>query len=197
MMVRVLETRYEPVSPLPHVDAIVVLAGAVNLSISTPEYIEFYKGVERILTGIRLVQEGYGDVLIIAGGSGSIYDQTKSEAVFLRQFAIDLSVPEEKILIDPSSRNTYENAVNTKAIMEQHGISSSILVTTASHLPRSMGCFRKLGLNPIPYPVDFHSPPDPDYHILDIIPNADALENTSFALHEYIGLLTYKLVGYI
>ena len=197
MMVRVLESRYEPVSPLPHVDAVIVLAGAVNLKKSTLEYIEFGEGVERILEGIRLVREGYGDVLIITGGSGDLYDQTKREAVFLQQFAIDLGVPEEKILIDQSSRNTYENAVNTKVIMEQHGISSSILVTTASHLPRSMGCFRKLGLDPIPYPVDFHSSPDPDYHILDIIPDAGALKKTSFALHEYIGLLSYKLVGYI
>jgi uncharacterized SAM-binding protein YcdF (DUF218 family) len=173
-LVRTLETRYKPVSPLPHVDAVIVLSGAVNLKISTPEYIEFGEGVERILAGIRLVQEGYGDVLIISGGSGNIYDQTKSEAILLRQFAIDLGVPEENILIDANSRNTHENAVNTKAILEQHGISGSILVTTASHLPRSMGCFKKLGLDPIPYPVDFRSKPDPQYHILDIIPDAGA-----------------------
>lgn len=197
LMVRVLESRYEPVSPLPHVDAVIVLAGAVNLWISTPEYIEFGEGVERILAGIRLVREGYGEVLIITGGSGNIYDQTKSEAVLLQQFAIDFGVPKDKILVDPSSRNTYENAVNTKALMERHGISSSILVTTASHLPRSMGCFKKLGLEPIPYPVDIHSSPEPDYHILNIIPGADVLEKTSFALHEYIGILTYKLAGYI
>ncbi len=197
MLIRMLENRYELVSPLPHVDAVIVLTGAVNLRLSTPEHIEFTDGVERILKGIRLVQEGYGEVLIIAGGSGDIYDQTKSEAVFLQQFAIDFGVPKERILIDPSSRNTYENAVNTKAMMEQHGIFTSILVTTASHLPRSMGCFKKLGIEPIPYPVDFHSSPDPDYHILDLIPSADALRRTSFALHEYIGILSYKLAGYI
>jgi len=197
MMVRVLETKYGPVSPIPHVDAVIVLSGAVNLQRSTPEYIEFGDGVDRILTGIKLVQEGHADMLIITGGSGDIYDQTKSEAVFLRQFAINFGVPEEKILIDSSSRNTYENAVNTKAVMEQNGIYSSILVTTASHLPRSMGCFRKLGLEPIPYPVDFQSSPDPDYHILDVIPDTGALKKTSFVLHEYIGILAYKLAGYI
>jgi uncharacterized SAM-binding protein YcdF (DUF218 family) len=179
------------------VNAIIVLSGVVNLPISTSHYIEFGDGVERILTGIKLVKDGCGDVLIITGGSGNIYDQTKREAVFLRQFAIDFGVPEEKILIDPDSRNTHENAVNTKVLMEQHDISSSILVTTATHLPRAMGCFKKLGINPIPYPVDFHSNPNPDYHLLDVIPSVGALKQTSFALHEYIGILIYKLVGYI
>jgi uncharacterized SAM-binding protein YcdF (DUF218 family) len=197
MLIRFLESQYQPVSPLPHVDAVIVLSGALNLRLSTPQHLEFGEGVERILAGIKLVQEGYGDVLIISGGSGDIYDQTKREAVFLRQFAIDLGVPEKKILIDQNSRNTYENATNTRAIMEQHGISSSILVTTASHLPRSMACFEKLGIKPIPYPVDFYSAPDPDYNLFDIIPGVSSLKRTSFILHEYIGILIYKLVGYI
>ena len=197
MMMTYLETRYVTTETPPHVDAIVVLTGVVNLSLSTPEHIEFYDGVERILTGIELIKNGYSDKLLIAGGSGNPYDQTKSEARILGRFAIELGIPKEKILLDPSSRNTYENAVNTKTIMEEQGISSIILVTSAAHLPRAMACFKKVGLHPIPYGVDYNSPPDVHYHFYDIIPSVGALRKTSHTIHEYIGLLMYKISGYI
>jgi len=196
-LIQMLETRYPQLSAPPHVDAVVVLSGMVDLQRTTPEYLEFYESVERILAGIKLVKAGYGDVLILAGGSGDLYDQTKQEAVFLRQFALDAGMPAEKILIDSDSRNTHENAVNTRTLMEQHRLSSSLLITTAAHLPRAMGCFQKLGITPIPYPVDFHSNPTPKYHLLDVLPNVGALKSTEFALHEYLGLLSYKLAGYI
>jgi uncharacterized SAM-binding protein YcdF (DUF218 family) len=192
-----LETRYPQPRPLPHVDAVIVLCGPVVLEKSSGEYIEFNQHVERILEGIRLVQAGYGKKLLITGGSGDVYDQTKSEAVLLRQFAIRLGIPAEQILIDATSRNTYENAVNTKKLMEQHQFFTSLLVTSASHLPRAMGCFRKLGLTPFPYPVDFASLPHPQWHLLDLIPNIGNLYRTSEALHEYVGLFTYKLAGYL
>jgi uncharacterized SAM-binding protein YcdF (DUF218 family) len=197
LLIRTLEKQYAPMTTPPHVGAVIVLSGPIDLRLSTPEHIELRDGAERILEGIRLVQNGSGDMLIITGGSGDLYDQTKHEAVFLRQMALDFGVPDNKILIEQTSRNTYENAVNTKAIMEQHGIATSLLVTTASHMPRSMGCFRKVGLEPIPYPVDFRADPHPEYHLLTIIPNAGGFRKTSFALHEYIGILTYKLVGYM
>jgi uncharacterized SAM-binding protein YcdF (DUF218 family) len=197
IMIRYLETRYPPPSLLTQSDAVVVLTGMLDLEASTPDKFEFYDGVERILTGMQLVKDGYGQKLIIAGGSGDLYDQTVSEAKLLKAFAIDFGMPEEQILIDPSSRNTHENAVNTKSLMEQHNISSIILVTTASHLPRAMGCFKKLEVHPIPYGVDYHSPPSLEYHFSNFIPDVGALRKTSSVIHEYIGLLAYKLAGYI
>jgi uncharacterized SAM-binding protein YcdF (DUF218 family) len=197
LLIRTLEKQYTPMTTPPHVEAVIVLSGPVDLRLSTLEHIELRDSAERILEGIQLVQKGYGDILIITGGSADLYDQTKHEAVFLRQMALDFGVPDHKILIEQTSRNTYENAVNTRALMEQHGITTSLLVTTASHMPRSMGCFRKIGLEPIPYPVDFRADPHPEYHLLTIIPNAGGFRKTSFALHEYIGILTYKLIGYM
>ncbi len=196
-LIRFLEAQYRPVSPLPQVDAVVVLSGMVVLEKSALHNIEFNESVDRILAGIMLMKQGAGDYLILAGGSGSLYNQRTSEARLLRQFAIESGVPEEKILIDSSSRNTHENAVNTKALLEKHGLTDMILITTASHLPRAMGCFKKLGLNPIPYGVDFHAAVSPEYHLQDFIPGASNLRRTSYILHEYVGLLMYKLAGYM
>ena len=192
-----LETAYNAPDAPPHVDAIIVLSGMLDVRASSPEYLEFGKGVERILTGMQLLQQGVGDVLLITGGNGDLYDQTKREAVLLRQFAIDFGIPHEKILIEPDSRNTYENAVNTGELMQQHGLSSAILVTTASHMPRSVKCFQKIGLQPIPYPVDFMRSPTATFRLSDIVPNLGNLNHTTRVVHEYIGLLTYKIAGYI
>lgn len=197
VLLRSLETRYQVPASLPAVDAVIVLTGMVNLRKSSEHSIEFNESVDRILAGIRLIKAGQGKFLIITGGSGDIYDQTRREAPFLRQFAIDFGVPVEQILIDPESRNTYENAVYTKTLMEQHGLSSSILVTSASHLPRSMGCFQKIGVHPVPYPVDFRASPRFEFQILDLIPGDGSLHTTSIVLHEYLGMLSYKLAGYI
>lgn len=196
-LIRFLETRYPLPASVPHVDAVVVLTGMVDLELSTEQRIEFSDSVERIFAGIRMMKHGTADWLIIPGGSGDIYDQTTSEAVLLRQFAIEYGVPAEKILVDATSRNTYENAVNTKSLMHERQLSSLILVTTANHLPRAMGCFRKIGLEPIPYPVDYRVPPQPEYHLLKIFPSIAGLRNTTYILHEYIGLLMYKIAGYI
>ena len=197
VLIRTLESRYQRMASLPQVDAVIVLTGIVVLDLTTPTDIEFGEGVERILAGIKLIKAGYGKFLIIAGGSGDLLDQTKREAVLLRQFAIEQGVPAAQILIDADSRNTYENAVNTKKMMAQQQLASSLLITTAAHLPRALGCFEKIGLAPIPYPVDFRAEPTPSYDVRDLLPSAGALKNTEFALHEYIGILTYKLAGYI
>jgi uncharacterized SAM-binding protein YcdF (DUF218 family) len=197
MLVRYLETQYAPPAAPPQADAVVVLSGMVNLLTSTPHQIEFGESAERILTGISLVKEGHANTLVITGGSGDLYHQDRSEARLLQQFALDFGIPADRILIDPASRNTYENAVNTQAILEEHELSTLILVTSASHLPRAMACFHKLGISPIPYGVDYHALPDPEYRLSTIIPSAGALKKTSTILHEYIGILIYKLVGYI
>ena len=196
-LIRHLETRYAPPNPLPHVEAVIVLSGMINLEQSTPEQIEFGESVERILEGMRIVKRGAADRLILSGGSGSLFDQTKSEAVILRQFAIDFGIPADRILIEPDSRNTYENAVESAKLMRRQGISSFMLITSATHLPRAMGCFRKIGLNPIPCGVDFHSNSSPHYTPFDLIPEVGNLRGASWVLREYVGIVIYKAAGYI
>lgn len=197
IMTHFLETQYELMRPPPQGEAVVVLSGMLDLEKSTSDYLEFGEGVERILTGIQLVKNGYGEILIISGGNGDLFNQNKSEARLLKKFVIDSGIPAESILIDSDSRNTYENAVNTKSLMEQHKISRIILVTSASHIPRAVGCFEKLDIHPIPYGVDYHAESQPQYSPLDLIPSVGALRQTSYIIHEYVGLLMYKLAGYI
>ncbi len=81
-------------------------------------------------------------------------------STIVRQFAINFGIPESQILMESISRNTYENAVQTQRLIQEHGLSKIILVTTAIHLPRAIACFHKLGIEPITYIADFQLAPE-------------------------------------
>jgi len=134
-----LETRYPVVESPSRADAVVVLAGMVDARAARGDQVEMGEAADRILAGVELVRQGRADYLVIAGGSGDLFDQSVSEALILNRFAIRLGVPEDRILLDTTSRNTHENAVQARALLQQAGLSDAILVTSAMHMPRSMG----------------------------------------------------------
>lgn len=186
--------------PVPAADtraeAAVVLAGTVDLARSTPERVEFYDRPERIIEGARLVRDGRARWLVISGGSGDPFLPGVSEAELLGAFARQLGVPREAILLQGQSRNTREDAEFTARLLRERRIGRFFLVTSAYHLPRAVGCFRKQGLDPIPYPVDYRATPlrlTP----LHYLPQAAALQLSTAAVHEYLGYAGYRVLGYL
>ena len=191
-----LETHYPIVGDSPHAEAVVVLTGMVHMKAVRGDRIEMGEAVDRILTGVELVRQDRVDYLVISGGSGDLFDQSLSEALFLNRFAIQLGIPAERILLEETSRNTHESAVQTGALLQEAGISDIILVTSAFHMPRSMGCFQKVGFDPLPYPVDYRTGLR-DYNPLSLLPQVGNLQRSSTAIREYVGLIMYRLRGYI
>ncbi|MGF1497090.1 MAG: YdcF family protein, partial [Elainellaceae cyanobacterium] len=116
-----------------------------------------------------------------------------------------LGVPAEDILQDPASLNTYENAVNVKQILEANDMSRILLVTSALHMPRSLLIFQKLGIEAIAAPTDIWEPgpvetdamPTARALIIKAIPDASNLESFTRALKEYIGIVVYRLRGWL
>ena len=101
------------------------------------------------------------------------------------------------ILIENKSRNTHENAKFTAKLLKQHPeLENNVLITSAFHMRRSQACFQKAGLNPAIFPADFYS--SDRYYTPDelVIPQEQALNEWSLLLHEIIGFLTYKFMGY-
>jgi uncharacterized SAM-binding protein YcdF (DUF218 family) len=191
-----LETVYPAVVKPAPADAVVVLTGMVDAKAARGDQVEMGESADRILAGVELVRGSQADYLLIAGGSGDLFDQSISEARILNRFAIRSGVPEDRILLDTTSRNTHENAVQAKALLQRAGLSNVILVTSAFHMPRSMGCFRKLGIHPQPYPVDFRSRWGA-YDPLSWVPSVNNLQRSTTAVREYVGLIMYRLQGYI
>jgi len=191
-----LETRYPVPDDPPHAEVVVVLTGIVDMKAMRGDRVEMGMAADRILAGVDLIRQGRADYLLISGGSGDLFDQSVSEALVLSRFVLQLGVPRGQVLVEATSRNTYENALQTEELLREQGLSEIILVTSAFHMPRAMGCFRKVGLHPLPYPVDFRNRWG-RYDPLSILPRVGNLQRSSVAIREYVGLVMYWLQGYL
>ncbi len=189
-----LESRYRRPERLEPPAAIVVLTGMTDNSRKAP-VTEFTEGADRFIEGVRLAYQYPRARLLISGGSSEISDTAYREAVFLGLRAQELGVPSSRLLIDREARNTRENAVYTDRMLRAAGVHGEVLlVTSAMHMPRAMGCFKKVGRAVVPWPVDYQRS---GWWGTAWLPKPWSLGKSDQALHEYVGLLFYKLAGYI
>ncbi|MDR4505215.1 MAG: YdcF family protein [Candidatus Scalindua sp.] len=181
-LLKPLEQKYiENNNPFSPADAIVVLAGGEG---------------KRLIKGVSLFHKKLSPLIIMSGGSGSIFDQSRKDALLMKESAVELGVPEESIIAEAESRNTRENAINTRQILDKIGAKRVLLVTTASHMPRSYALFKKIGIDAVPVATDFFVKPAP-YNPFSFVPNAGDLLNSTMAIHEYIGIIAYRMKGWI
>jgi uncharacterized SAM-binding protein YcdF (DUF218 family) len=178
------------------IDAIVVLGGMTHLRRSSLDHIELNPSADRFLEAVLLAKQHPEAVLVFSGGTGYLFDQSRREAPMLKAAAVRLGVPEKRIITELNSRNTYENAAETKKALEQRGISSFVLITSAFHMKRSLACFHKLGLDPIPHAVDFRNYLG-EYDALSWVPEVGHLERSTVAIKEYAGIVVYRIKGYL
>ncbi|MBE9060921.1 YdcF family protein [cf. Phormidesmis sp. LEGE 11477] len=200
-----LEWRYFPPDPVPTADAIVVLGGATVPAIAPRPWVEVGEAGDRILYAARLYNQGHAPKLILSGGrvqwrGGS----DESEADDMKALAMAMNVPAADIILEETSLNTRQNAVNVKEILAAQSIESVLLVTSAVHMPRSVAIFQKLDIEVIPAPTDYlvATPPDEsggttiEGRILSLLPHAEATGRFTRAMKEYIGFAIYRLRGW-
>jgi uncharacterized SAM-binding protein YcdF (DUF218 family) len=144
-------------------------------------------------------------VLASGGVVGVDGPALQAGAESMRQLLAIMGVPENAIILEGRSRNTYENAVETKKLLDARGIKRIILVTSALHMPRSQAIFARQGFDVIPAPTDFNVTqadwdyywtPAPAIQVFNLFPSAEALDWTMRALKEYIGMGVYRLRGW-
>jgi uncharacterized SAM-binding protein YcdF (DUF218 family) len=124
--------------------------------------------------------------LVLSGGKVFEYDQ-EPEAVAAGRLLESLGLDRSRIILETTSRNTWENARETAKL----GIKKAILVTSAYHARRGVACFERNGVSVIPAPTDYKCQRGQRYDFFSFVPSMIYLENTWFALHEYVGLLYY------
>ena len=191
-----LEDRFPPPASLPdRVDGIVVLSGFVSMATSIDRgTVELNALADRLTAFIALARRFPKARLVFTGGSGLAFGDRPSEASFARRLLVDLGQPVDRIAFEDRSRNTAENASLTRALADPGPGETWLLVTSAFHMPRAVACFRKVGWDVVPYPVDFQTG-GRDTLDFELAP-LNNMEALMYAIHEVAGLIAYRLLGY-
>jgi uncharacterized SAM-binding protein YcdF (DUF218 family) len=197
-LLRSLENQYpDPgIEALPHSDAIVVLGGNIHMPNRRHGKSGLIDESDRLLQALRLYRAGKASVLVCTGGGGTSEDL--SEARVMSRLLQEWGVPAEAILLEEQSLNTRENALYSYPILKARGIRHILLVTSAIHMPRAAAVFKKAGFDVSPAPADFRTGWGAgDVGFLDCIPEAVCRMRSDRALREWVGLLVYRLRGWV
>ncbi len=185
------------ISQLSHYEVGIVLGG-ITTDKEPRDRVHVTGGADRILHALQLYRAGKINKILISGGSGKILGDSIPEAVLLKQILLLSKVPEQDITLEPSSRNTHENAVfSADMLKEEYASQKYLLITSAYHMRRARACFEKVGLAVDTYSTDMRS--DKNKYTPDelLIPSSSAIGNWEIVIRECLGMLAYKIAGYI
>jgi uncharacterized SAM-binding protein YcdF (DUF218 family) len=190
-LIRPLEQRFIKAELPEKISGVILLGGAENADLSYRHGgIQFGDSAERVMAVPELTKQYPDAKFIFSGGSSAILDNRfKGADVAIKWFEM-LGV-EESLLVDSEARNTFENALYTEALIAENNLNSEepwLLVTSAFHMPRSIGVFRKAGINVIPYPVDYRE----SGKTIRLNLNANVAD-LNLGVREWIGLFAYYL----
>jgi uncharacterized SAM-binding protein YcdF (DUF218 family) len=176
-------------------DGIVVLGGAIDADLSAARGVAVYRGaVDRMIATAALARRYPNARIVYSGGSPNLISDDAKEADYATAAFESLGISKERLTIERRSRNTRENAEFSRAIAAPKDGERWLLVTSAYHMPRAIGLFRKAGFAVEPYPVDWHTGGRAD--LLTFSPVAvDGLERTDVAVREWMGLVAYWVSG--
>ena len=190
-----LESAYPPLplSSYKPADVVIVLGGALSPP-GDGSPADFGEAADRVVHAFRIFKAGLAPRILISGGN-VFPDGRVSEGQAIADILVELGIDRSAILVEASSRNTYENARESLDIWKAEGFRTGLLVTSAMHMPRALAVFRKAGLVLEPASTDFRTGtlvPFP----LSILPDAASLDETTQAIKEWIGLAVYRWRGW-
>jgi uncharacterized SAM-binding protein YcdF (DUF218 family) len=170
-----LESEFPPVDvgTLPQSNAVILLGG-VGLDFDNP--------TNRIVHALQIYRAGKAPLIVISGGNPDPL--------------VRLGAPRSILILEPESRDTRENAVNTAAIFKAHGWQNGLLVTSAIHMPRALAAFQMVGLNVVPAATGIDARLFQFDGSIDLQMNREALLQTAAAIKEIVGLLVYRCLGW-
>lgn len=175
-------------------DGIVVIGGAINPRLSRARgQVALSDAAERLTIIAKLARDYPNAKIVFSSGDASLLGNRGAEADYLYPLLDTFGVPRERVMLENKARNTAENAAFTKALVAPKPGERWLLVTSAQHMPRAMGCFRQVGFPVEAYPVDWHS--TPRWRWLQPTEFGRTLATVDDAVHEWVGLIVYRLTG--
>jgi uncharacterized SAM-binding protein YcdF (DUF218 family) len=199
-MMQKWEPDFKMFSELPDYEVGIVLTGVTNLSKTVYDRTFFNKGADRATHAVQLYKMGKIKKILITGGQGLNPSNSNTEAELLRDFMLIAGVEQKDILVETQAKNTYQNAVLAKETLIANDYSLAqkyLLITSAFHMKRAKGCFDKVGLPTDTFPVDYYSQ-DTKFNLPTLLyPDPQAMSHWHKLFKEWIGIVTYRLVGYL
>jgi uncharacterized SAM-binding protein YcdF (DUF218 family) len=178
------------------VQGVVVLGGGgVTLRVKGMEINTLSEAsILRVMEGVRLADILEPEWLIFSGGTNPRVGVLTAESLTMRQAAIDLGVPKERIKVEIHSDSTYQQALNLRALLKQAGIDRFVLVTSPTHMPRTLATFQAQNMTPIPSQSQQH--PDGFFNRGHwALPDERMLRASTQAFRELLALGQYRLLG--
>jgi len=198
-LLRRWEVPPQSIEKLPAGSTAIILTGITQLDKKPYDRVYFQKGADRVTQALLLYRKGKIKNIIITGGSGKLLGGGRAEANELKKFLIDCSIPDSLIFIEDQAKNTHENAIYTQALLRKEKIVKPpyLLITSAFHMRRSLGCFTKAGIPCIPFPVDYYTYDEVSNPLDYVIPEAKNISSFSILIREMVGYATYFAMGYL
>jgi len=186
-LARSVEQQYIPPTEVQG-DSIILLTGGVITD--TPAFVG--KGTPTDETAGRIIvaaaiHNKYNLPIIIAGGQ--VYKGSGNESQITKNALLSIGVDESSIILEDTSKTTAENAEHVRTVLNGHGFTSPILVTSAIHMPRAVKEFENNGITVVPYPAAYLANTLFTHHAGQLTPSDHALAKTGHALKEIIGLI--------
>jgi uncharacterized SAM-binding protein YcdF (DUF218 family) len=191
-----LEQRFPPFDPSRGApDGIVVLGGAIAPAVSAARgVVALNEAAERLTVTAELAHRYPKARIVFSGGSNALLSDPIAEAPFAVDELEALGVARSRITAEEQSRNTIENAVFSRLVAQPKPGERWLLVTSAYHMPRAVAAFRAAGFPVEAYPVDWRTR-GPIDALVPFDSLSDGLARTDAAVHEWVGLLVYRLSG--
>nr|WP_316651281.1 YdcF family protein [uncultured Gellertiella sp.] len=174
---------------------LIVLGGGFDNEVTTTRGgYELNAAGDRYLELLRLARLYPGAKLLISGGDAHLVRHTEDDVTISLRLLAGFGIGGDRVLADRTSRNTYENAENSRKLMDSAQIRDCLLITSAFHMPRAMGMFRQVGASVIAWPVDDRTDGTTGFAV-DMSDPMGHAEQMSLALREWSGLLGNYLGG--
>lgn len=198
LMLNPLEERFQRPAEIPgKVAGIIVLGGGFEgaINLARGGY-DMNSGGDRFLEAAVLARRYPDAKVVVSGGTGTLVLDGQGDADTAPKLFAALGVPESRLVLERESRNTHENVENIRKLVTPGKDETWLLVTSAFHMPRSMGLFRKAAIPVVPWPVDYRTSGREGVGVMQDNP-VDSLQTTTMAIREWIGLIGYKFTGRI
>ena len=174
-------------------DVGIVLGGIADYDKITKAH-NFNKNADRLMDAEQLYHKGIIKKIMLSGGNGLLFNDGYIESEAMRDYLLANKIPINDIIIETTSRNTIENAVNsTKILKEKYHEGTFLLITSANHMRRAQLCFNKAKLQITPFPTDCTTSYRSMRYDYILFPRVEALGRWQDLIHEWIGYIVYTI----